>query len=251
MALGTLTPKVSQPRPRPGAGGRPPIDRTRGGYGGGGGGRGGDDSVPDYSERLQRYRLGLAVALVSILIVFASMAATYVFREGFSVYDPTSGSYIREWQPVPMPMRLLWTNTVLLLVSSITLELARRQSIRQAALAPAWRIPGVARDKRAFPWLQITVALGIAFLAGQIAAWTLIQKSFDAASVSTSFFYILTGTHAAHVAGGVVALLYAVTLVWKNKPYEQRRLVVDVTSWYWHVMAAVWVCLFTLLSFVR
>jgi cytochrome c oxidase subunit III len=252
MASGIFSPnKVSQQRPRPGAGGRPPIDGPRGGYGGGGGGRGGGDGAPDYYERLQRYRLGVAVGLVSILTVFFCMAAAYILREGFSSYDPTSGSYIRDWQPIRLPMALLWVNTALLLASSVTLEFARRQSVRLAALAPAWRIPGIARDERIFPWLQLTISLGLGFVAGQVGAWVVIHKALLAANVSTSFFYILTGTHAAHVIGGLVALLYALKLAWKNKPYEQRRVVVDVTSWYWHVIGAVWVCLLAMLILVR
>jgi len=250
MALGTLSPdlKVSRERPRPGAGGRPPLDRPRGGYGGGGGqGRG--DGSHDYHELLQRYRFALAIALVSVFIVFFSIGSAYIFREGFSVYDPTTGDYVRNWQPMPLPLRLLWLNTIVLVGSSITLEFARRQSKRQAALAPALRMPGIANDHRAFPWLPISIALGVAFLAGQSVAWRVVESSLADSGVSTSFFYILTGTHAIHVLGGIVALLYALTLTWSRKPYERRRIVVDVTSWYWHVMAALWILLFALLNF--
>jgi cytochrome c oxidase subunit 3 len=249
MALGTLSPdlKISRESSRPGSGGRPPLDR--GGYGGGGGGgQGRGDGNPDYHELLQRYRLGLAVALVSVFIVFFSIGSAFALRAGFSVYNPTTGDYVRNWQPMPLPLRLLWLNTILLLISSITLEFARRQAKRQAALAPALRIPGVANDHHPFPWLAITIFLGVAFLAGQSVAWRIVEKFLSGAGVSTSFFYILTGTHAVHLLGGIVALLYALTLTWKRRPYEQHRIVVDVTSWYWHVIGALWICVFALLA---
>src|SRR5512146_2149221 len=165
MPLGTATPyrEATQTRLRAGNGGRPPFDSIRGG---GGGGHGGGDGHPDYGERLRRYRLGISIALVSIVTVFVIMGGAYLFREGFATYNPLTGTYVRDWQPLKLPIRLLWLDTLLLLVSSATLELARRQSIRDAALAPALKIPGVANDHRPFPWLLVTIALGLGFLAG-------------------------------------------------------------------------------------
>lgn len=246
MPLGTARPKVSRtkPRLRPGGGGRPPLDRPRGG-GGGGGGHGGD-GLPDYGERLRRYRLGLAIALVSIVTLFVCMGAAFIFQHGFDIYDPSTGTYIRQWQPLHLPMSLLWLNTLVLVVSSFTLELARRQAIRQSALAPALRIPGIVDDNRVFPWLPITVILGCAFLAGQALAWT--RTLTAPRSASGSFFFLLTGTHALHVAAGLIALIYALTLAWRHKSPDQRRIVVDVTSWYWHVIGVLWIYLFALLS---
>ena len=54
-----------------------------------------------------------------------------------------SNSYVRDWGPVNLPWLLLAINTAVLLVSSVTMELARRQAARQAALAPVKSIPGI------------------------------------------------------------------------------------------------------------
>jgi cytochrome c oxidase subunit 3 len=92
--------------------------------------------------------------------------------------------------------------------------------------------------------------LGIGFLAGQVVAWEIVQRGLmRPAGVSDSFFYILTGTHAFHVLVGVLALIYAVWLGFRHKPDEHRRIVVDVISWYWHVIGVLWIYLFALLSF--
>ena len=56
-----------------------------------------------------------------------------------------------------------------------------------------------------------TIVLGAGFLAGQVYAWRLLEqynRSF-ATNTSSSFFFILTGVHAVHLLGGLIALLCA------------------------------------------
>jgi cytochrome c oxidase subunit 3 len=63
--------------------------------------------------------------------------------------------------------------------------------------------------------------------------------------------YLLTATHAIHLAGGMIALLWA-ALSWRSrKPIEARRIMVDITAWYWHFMAVLWIYVFALLGFAR
>jgi cytochrome c oxidase subunit 3 len=250
MALGTLSPRlpVETPNIRSGGGSRPPLDGSRGG--GWGGGRGGDNT-PDYGERLRRYRLGMAIGLVSIVMLFVCFSLTYIFRQMTGVYDPTTGTVVRDWQPLRAPMAILWINTLLIAASSVTMELARRQAIERTVLAPALAIPGIkADDRRPVPWLGITVVLGATFISGQVLAWQdLYHRGLSVSTgPSSSFFYILTGTHALHLIGGMLALLYALAVGWARKPVEQRRIIVDVTSWYWHVIGLLWIYLFALLA---
>ncbi len=146
------------------------------------------------------------------------------FRQGLDVYDPSTGVYVREWHPLHLPMRLLWLNTFVLIASSIALELARRQAIWQAALAPALRIPGIADDRRAFPWLPASVLLAFAFLAGQSFAWTSVFRSAaEYRNANSSFFYMLTGTHAVHITAGMIALIYALSLAWRRRGNDGER----------------------------
>ncbi|HET8667191.1 MAG TPA: cytochrome c oxidase subunit 3 [Terriglobales bacterium] len=250
MALGTLSPHLpaKSPKLRAGGGGRPPVNRSRGGDWGGG--RGGD-GAPDYGERLRRCRLGMAVALVSIVMVFVCFSAAFLLRQASGVYDGASGTIVHDWQPLLLPLNLLWLNTIVLLASSVTIELAKRHAIEQAALAPILSIPGIKADTRYVPWLPITIALGFTFLGGQWLAWADMQRHgwWISSGASSSFFYILTGTHALHLLGGILALLYAEALALRHKPVEQRRIVVDVTAWYWHVIDILWIYLFALLAY--
>jgi len=230
-----------------GGGTHPPV---RGG--GSGGGRG--DGYPDHGQRLRRLRVGLAIGLTSVTMIFVSLTSAYVVRRGLPTFDDSTGTYTRDWIPVQLPLALLLINTALLAASSLTAELARRQITRQAALAPVKSIPGVSLGREGgFPWLAVTVVLGLGFLTGQWLAWReLADRGFYlATSASSSFVYLLTATHGVHLLGGVLVLLYAAVVSLLQRPVEGRRIVVDVTAWYWHFMFVLWLGIFALLWFVR
>jgi len=247
--MATLSPTiVKYPQTRQGGGGRVPPT-----FGGGGDGRGGGGS-PDYGERLRRARLGLAVGLTPVIMLFVSFTSAYIVRQGLPILDVRTNTYVHEWLPVNLPWVLLLVNTVVLLASSVTMELARRQATRRAALAPVESIPGVSLgDERSFPWLGVTLVMGLGFLAGQWLAWReLAARGFYlATSASSSFVYLLTGMHAIHLAGGILALLYASATALLHKPVEARRIVVDITAWYWHFMALLWIYIFALIEIAR
>jgi len=247
--MGILTPPITTRDPKTGraGGGNPP-------HGSGSGGDRGGDNFADYGPRLRRARLGVAVALTPILMLFVSFTSAYVVRQGLPTLDERTNTYVRDWIPVNLPVALLLVNTLLLVTSSVTLELERRRITRQAALAPVSSIPGVSLGKeRSFPWLASTVVLGAGFLSGQWMAWReLANRGFYlATSASSSFVYLLTATHAIHLAGGLMVLLYAAATSLRQAPVEKRRIVVDVTAWYWHFMALLWIYIFALMWFVR
>src|SRR5512140_822107 len=135
--MATLNPtlKIDKVAPRPrfgGGGGRGPVDK----YPGGGGGGGRDDSYPDFGDRLRRYRLGLAVGLAAVVMLFVSFTSAYIVRQGLGNYDGATNTYVSDWRPITLPMTLLIINSLLLLASSVTLEKARRAAFQEAALAP-------------------------------------------------------------------------------------------------------------------
>ena len=243
---------IREPKTLPGGGGRGPTANWPGGWGDGGG-RGGDDQ-PSYSERLRRLRLGLLLALSSVVMLFVSFTTAYVVRKAGAVWDPARNDYISNWLPLTLPIRILLCNTFILVLSSITLEIARRRAAEDVALAPIAGIPGIRVDDRhALPWVWTTILLGLGFLTGQVYAWKVLEHSniHFASNASSSFFFLLTGVHAIHLMGGVLALLYAGITNWLNKPPETRRMIIDVTAWYWHFMGGLWLYIFGLLYFAR
>ena len=244
MASFSTTATVEDPRISLGDGGILPP--TRGG--------GGDDSrpgLPDYAMRLRRARLGLLVALTPVLMLFVSFTSAYIVRQGLPTLDPRTNTLVRDWIPVTLP-KLLLINTGVLILSSVFIELARRQSKEQAALRAITAHPRVsAGDQMRIPWLSMTLVLGLTFLLGQWTAWRQLAANgfYVATTPSSSFVYLLTGTHAIHLMGGVLALLVAGIASLLRRSAATRSIVVDLTAWYWHFMAALWIYILCLLEF--
>jgi cytochrome c oxidase subunit III len=222
--------------------------------GGGGDDHGRRPDSPSPAVRLRRARLGLAVALTPIIMLFVSFTSAYVVRKGLPTLDPKTNAMVHDWFPIELPTTLFLINTFVLLVSSVTMELARRRLNRQAALEKIDLIPGVSLGKESrIPWLGLTILLGSGFLVGQWLAWRDLAAHgiFVATAPSSSFVYLLTGTHAAHLLGGVIALLTAGALSLLHRPLQSQRIWVDVTAWYWHFMALLWIYILALLEFAH
>ena len=202
-----------------GGGGKPP-QRDGGDDGSSGGGR------RDWSRpgQQRQYQTALVVGIVAILMFFMALASAYIVRRG------SSG----DWTPIHIPP-ILWVNTVILLASSATLELARRK------LANG--------DLGAFRKLWVvTTILGVLFLAGQYAGWRQLEAQgiFIATNPASSFFYIFTGAHAVHLFGGVAALLFVAVRKFERAKIS-RAAAAEVASYYWHFMDALWVFLLALI----
>ena len=200
-------------------GGGPPSGNAGGGYSGGGG------PAPASGRERRMYLTGLSVAVAAILMFFMALASSYIVRKGTGT----------DWQPIPVP-GILWVNTAVLVVSSMTVEVARRK------LAQA----GVAEFRN---WWAITTALGMLFLGGQIVAWRELaeQGLFLATNPSSSFFYVLTASHGAHLLIGLVALLY-VAIRAGQAGWRRRAIAAEGVAVYWHFLDGLWVFLLLLLN---
>jgi len=243
--MASYIPTVSIDEPRTSTGGNGVLPPSR---------YDGDDSGSHFFDtRLRRARLGLVVGLTGIAMIFISFTSAYIVRQGLPTLDPRSNALLHDWFPVPLP-RLLLINTVVLLISSITMELARRQTARKAALAQLASLHGVSVGaKEGISWLALTVVLGLSFLAGQWMAWRELAVSgfYVASSPSSSFVYLLTGMHGVHLLGGVVALLIAGVASVLRRAADSQFILMDVTGWYWHFMALLWLYILCLLEFAH
>jgi cytochrome c oxidase subunit III len=95
--------------------------------------------------------------------------------------------------------------------------------------------------------------LGVCFLLGQWMAWGQLNDSgfYINTNPSSSFAFLLTIAHAIHLGGGIIALGWAASSALLRRPFESRRITVDITAWYWHFMAVLWLYIFGLLAFAR
>jgi len=227
-------------------GGTPPPPRDR---------DGGDDNnqPPGHrgpSNRLRRYRIGLLVSVVSIYFLFFAITIVFILRYNGGKFDPSTGEVTRMWQHVELP-RILWLNTLLLIVSSLTLERARKQVFAEQYVVSDWLGIRPGTRRASLPWLCVSAFLGWLFLVGQFVAWLQLQAQgvYAANNTAGSFFYIVTATHAAHLFGGLIAILWA-TLTGGWMTLQSRQITVDVSAWYWHAMGLLWVYVFALLHFL-
>ena len=159
---------------------------------------------------------------------FMALASSYIVRKGLGT----------DWQSMPMP-KVVWFNTAILLVSSATIIMARR------------KLDG--GDREAFrSWWWVTTGLGVLFLSGQIIAWRQLAAAgmMLATNPSSSFFYLLTAAHGAHLAGGILALFYVTFRQWKRSRISQATAA-ELTAIYWHFMDGLWVFLLVLLTLGR
>lgn len=236
-------------RPRLGGGGPGKIPHERN-YGGG------DDGdhnrrrhSPTYSQRLKRLRVAMLLGIISVAMLFVFLIVAYLFSLHMGHYDQLRRQTVSDWHPLVLPYRLLIINSLVLLCSSLTLELARRQCERQAEFLNLGIVP--LQSGIDPPWLGLTVLLGFGFLGGQILAWKFLKSTgtFHLSDPGRAFFYILTGIHAAHLTGGLIALLFALGRRLFRQKFEARQLTIEVTSWYWHFMAGLWFVIFGLMHF--
>jgi len=171
---------------------------------------------------------GIWVGLAAITMTFAAFTSALIVRQGNST----------DWRHFTLPS-VLYLNTLIIVVSSVTLEMSRRRIANFMSGVKA-QAEGPAR------WLYATLALGLLFVAGQTSAWFQLRaQGFGlAANISYSFFYVLTVAHALHVFGGLGGL---VRVIGKLNRSALKRSTLDATARYWHFMGVLWLYLLLLL----
>jgi cytochrome c oxidase subunit 3 len=195
--------------------------------------RGDRDSFFEPDSRANRYRIGVWVALASILMLFTALSSAYVVRAASA----------NDWIPLAMP-RVLLLSTALILISSISMDAARRKL--RAGFDSAYT-----------QLLLVTVLLGFGFLASQLFAWKQLARQgvFLTTNPHSSFFYLLTATHGLHLLGGLLALMFLLVRTRRNTEKATgaatRQAAANAVSIYWHFMDALWIYLFLLLFLWR
>jgi cytochrome c oxidase subunit 3 len=232
-----------------GMGGKPPVDSRPTGGGGGG-----DDNWEHRSSSRHeprallttRYRRVLLYGLVADLMVFAALVGEFLVREGAG--GMAASLHAAAWHSWAVPP-ILWVNTAILLLSGVTMELARRPFFSEVEIMEEWLGLGRPALRRSLPWLMVTLMLGGLFLAGQWMAWgQLASRGILAGSTPMShFFYLITRVHAAHLLLGMAALAGTVGSMFFLRRVLWRQVAMDCAAWYWYTMSALWMLLFIVL----
>ena len=244
---------VDTERKDSGTGGKPPLGHKFTG----GGGNGDDDDYRNQrslgpGDLLRRFRLGVLVVMAGDMAFFLGLAFFFYASRGAGHQDARTHEFIADWHPVTLPP-ILFLNTAVLLLSSLTMEAARRRIFQEIDALEEWLGLGRPALRKALPWLAATFFMGALFLAGQVMAWTQLGlQGFTFghdATPASNFFYLITGFHALHLLAGVLALAFCLVGLRAFRRVEYRQIAVDSLAWFWHTMGLAWVLLFALIAF--
>ncbi len=192
------------------------------GYGGSDGD--GDKPEPERTPPPEGYKIGMWLVLVSVTMLFAALASAYIFNSAQAM-------------PIVMP-KVLWLSTTIILVSSATLEIARRALKRR--VENSFRL-----------WIGVTTALGFSFLIAQLIAWRHLSESgfYVNRNLHSGYSYLFTGLHGVHLIGGLAGLLFVTLRNQARWTALRRRVALDVTALFWHFLTGLWIILFVMLFF--
>jgi cytochrome c oxidase subunit 3 len=173
-------------------------------------------------SKIPSSKFALYVACASISMMFAAFTSAYVVRQAAG-----------NWLEFELP-NIFWINTLVILLSSLTIQFSYRNFVAGNVLA--YRL-----------LLVVTGILGILFLIMQYQGWLALEAiGIDLkGNPSGSFVYVISGVHAAHILGGlaaiIVALIHAFALPYKMT--AARKLRFELTLTYWHFVDFLWIYL--------
>jgi cytochrome c oxidase subunit 3 len=181
----------------------------------------GKDTVNEQRKKIHPHKFTLWVALGSIVMMFAGLTSAYVVKRD-----------LPGWTTFSIP-KAFWYSTTVMLVSSLTVQMALRAFKEREML-----------QYRSL--LTTTAVLGVVFVLLQWVGFREIWNSGITlrGSGGGQFLYVIAGLHAVHVLGGVIALLYMVAKAYLSKVRSYDSIPVELMSTYWHFVDLLWIYLF-------
>ncbi len=173
----------------------------------------------------------LWISMISMLMFFAGLTSAYIISMERD-----------DWVTFDLP-QALFTSTILIVISSITLYLS--QSFLK-------------KDKRAISLLLLvaTFVLGILFIWQQYEGFNQLRDAGlyftgKGSTVSTSFLIGITLMHALHVAAGIIVLFVVIYNHFKYKYKSDDFLGFELGAIFWHFVDVLWIYLFFFFYFIR
>jgi cytochrome c oxidase subunit III len=176
------------------------------------------------SAQLSNTQWAMLTFLASEASFFSTLIVTYLTLATRESNGPTPHDTLSLGPVVLM--------TCCLLASSVTIHLAARRGISLSTFAL---------------WWGSTIVLGILFLLGTAREWhglIVLHHLTIGRNLFGTAYYTLIGFHALHVTLGVVAMLVVGSLIVGRKLSPEGQPAVELVSWYWHFVDAVWIVVF-------
>lgn len=179
-------------------------------------------------KKIHPHKFTLWVGIGSLLMMFAGLTSAYIVKRNLA-----------NWQTYELPW-FFWFSTVAILLSSATIYLAEK-NFKQHEM------------KKYRSLLLATVILGVLFITFQVLGFQqLWEKQVTlTANVSYSFMYVIVSLHAAHVLGGLIALIVLYAKAFGAKKRVYNSVPVELVSTYWHFVDILWIYLLIFLILIR
>ena len=190
-------------------------------------------TINEHKERTSRsYKLILLFAMVSMFMMFAGLTSAFVVSK-------SRADWLKDFQ---LPTAFYFS-TLVILSCSVTFHLAKK---------------AVQKDNRnaTTSFLLATLALGILFVILQFVGFRqIVDNGYfftgSASSITSTFLYVVTIVHLAHLAGGLISLLIIIYNHFKQKYNSTQILGIELGAMYWHFLDLLWVYLFLFLYFFK
>jgi cytochrome c oxidase subunit 3 len=190
-------------------------------------------TTQEYQSRTARsYKLLLLFAMISMTMMFAGLTSAFVVSK-------SRADWLKDFQ---LPTAFYFS-TAVIIGCSLTFHLAKKAIQKNNRNATT-------------TFLLATLALGIGFVILQFVGFGQIVANgyyFTGAesSITTTFLYIVTVVHLAHLAGGLISLLIIIYNHFKQKYNSTQTLGIELGAMYWHFLDLLWVYLFLFLYFFK
>ncbi len=171
----------------------------------------------------------LWVAMAGMTMIFASLTSAYVVRQADS-----------DWLSIELPAPFYYS-TALIIISSLTLVFADMAAKKD-------------NQNGVKIGLALTFLLSLGFVFSQFDAYGKLMENgmfFSGTGISSSFLYVLTFVHLAHVFGGNITLLVPTINGFKGNYTSKDKLGIELASWYWHYLTGVWMFLLLFLLYIN
>ncbi|MGH2665884.1 cytochrome c oxidase subunit 3 [Flavobacterium sp.] len=190
-------------------------------------------SVQEHNQRKARsYKLILLFAMLSMFMMFAGLTSAYLVS-----------SSRKDWIHTMIVPPAFTISTVLIILCSVAIHLAKK---------------AIQKDNRkdTTMYLLTTLVLGIAFVFFQFKGFSqVVQMGYyftgNGSSVTSSFLYVLTILHLAHLFAGMISLLIIIYNHFKQKYNSTQSTGIELGAMFWHFLDFLWVYLFLFLYFVK
>ncbi len=190
-------------------------------------------TIQEHKQRTARsYKLLLIFAMLSMFMMFAGLTSAYL----------VSASR-KDWVHTMILPPAFTISTILIILGSVTFHLAKR---------------AIKKDDRSATtmYLLTTLALGLSFVFFQFKGFSQVVEmgyyfTGSESSVTSSFLYVLTILHLAHLFAGIISLLIIIYNHFKQKYNATQSTGIELGAMFWHFLDFLWVYLFLFLYFVK